>query len=115
MDREVLEELRVMSRPICMVSITSCVYKHNPGLYQRVFSRSFGDCWSSACGKGSPYFLTHKPADGQPCINCKRPIELRPGSYNILIDWEGDQEDLAKRNEGGSERDRREDLPLQEV
>jgi hypothetical protein len=104
-----------MSRPICMVSITTCVYKSDPGLYHRVFSGGTGHCWSSACGKGSPYFLTHKPADDQPCINCKRPIELRPGCYNILIDWEGDQVDLAKRNEGVSERRRRKDLPLQEV
>jgi len=85
-----------------------CVYKVNPGLYSRVFSSS-GTAWSSACGKGCPYYMTHEPLEGARCHNCHRPIKLEHGVFKYDKDWEEYQghkvtADIADRIKKAAER-----------
>jgi hypothetical protein len=65
-----------------------CVYKANPDVYSRAFSRA-GEAWSAACGAPyGPYWTTSRPVNDNPCLNCKRPIRLDPGLYNYEKDFE---------------------------
>jgi len=41
-----------------------------------------GEAWTAACGKYGPYWTTSRPVDGNPCLNCKRPVKLEPGLYD---------------------------------
>jgi hypothetical protein len=71
-----------------------CIYKHNHGLYSRVFSGP-GQAWSGGCGEGCPYYYTYRPTDGDPCYNCKRPIRVANGAYSYALDWENYKGDEA--------------------
>ena len=75
-----------------------CVYKSSPDVYSRAFSMA-GEAWSASCGIYGPYWVTTRPVDGNPCINCKRPIKLEPGLYNDEKDWERDMPKPGKEGD----------------